>query len=268
LQLNGEEHIMTTLQEKNELVNAKRLAGKVALVTGGSRGIGAAIALRLAEEGAAVAINYARNKEAADDIVARIGELGSKAIAFKANVASPDETQGLIENVIKVLGRIDILINNAGVFEMLPIDQVNLEHYQRVFDVNVKGVIATTIAALPKIPDGGRIINISSVVARASWAGSSVYSATKAALDTLTRIWAQDLGPRRITVNGVAPGTTETDMFKGGVAEEAKQDMIAKTALGRLGEPADIAAVVAFLASDDGRWVTGHTIAADGGINV
>jgi len=257
---------MTALQEKNELVNAKRLAGKVALVTGGSRGIGAGIALRLAEEGAAVAISYARNKKAADEIVARIGELGSKAIAIKADASSPDETQELIENVVNSLGNIDILINNAGVFEMLPIDKVDIDHYQRVFDVNVKGVVATTIAALPKIPDGGRIINISSGVARGTFPAASIYSATKAALDTLTRIWAQDLGARRITVNGVAPGTTETDMFNAGMPDEAKQQVIAKTALGRLGEPADIAAVVAFLASDDGRWVTGHTIAADGGI--
>jgi len=257
---------MTALQEKNELISTKRLAGKVALVTGGSRGIGAGIALRLAEDGAAVAISYARNKQAADDIVARISELGSKAIAFQADAASADETQNLIDNVVKSLGRIDILVNNAGVFEMLPIDKVGIDHYQRVFDVNVKGVVATTIAALPKIPDGGRIINISSGAANGTLPGSSIYSATKAALDTLTRIWAQDLGGRRITVNGVAPGTTETDMFNAGVPDEAKQQMIAKTALGRLGEPADIAAVVAFLASDDGRWVTGHTIAADGGI--
>src|SRR4030095_2263730 len=210
LKLNREENNMTAIQKKNELASAKRLAGKVALVTGGSRGIGAAIALRLAEEGATVAISYANNKSAADDIVDRIGELGSRAIALKANVSSANETEGLVEDVSKALGRIDILINNAGVFEMLPIDQVDLDHYQRLFDVNVKGVIATTIAALKKIPDGGRIINISSGAAKVSMPGASVYSATKAALDTLTRIWAQDLGPRRITVNAVAPGTTAT----------------------------------------------------------
>lgn len=259
---------MVTVQTNKELTGARRLTGKVALVTGGSRGIGAAIALRLAEEGAIVAISYAKSKDSADEIVARIEEFGTTGRAYKADVASPKETEKLIDSIGKELGSLDILVNNAGVFEAAPIDQADIDHYNRVFDVNVKGVIATTIAALKKMNDGGRIINISSGAAKISFAGASVYSATKAALDTLTRVWAQDLGSRRITVNGVAPGTTETDMLNAGLPAEMIPQMIAKTALGRLGQPDDIAAVVAFLASEDGRWVTGQTIGADGGINV
>lgn len=259
---------MTAIQEKNELATEKRLAGKVALVTGGSRGIGAAIALRLAEDGATVAISYNYSSKAADDVVAKIVKLGSKALSFKANVSSASDTEALIEDVSKALGRIDILVNNAGVFESAPVDQIDLNHYHRVFDVNVKGVIATTTAALKKISDGGRIINISSVAAKESAPGMSVYSATKAALDTLTRIWAQELGGRQITVNAVAPGLTATDMYEQGVPEEVRPAWIAKIALGRVGEPEDIAAVVAFLASEDGRWITGQTIRADGGLNI
>lgn len=259
---------MNIVQDKQQAVNEKKLAGKVALVTGGSRGIGAAIALRLAQDGATVAITYTNNKDAADAVVNEITNLGSKAVAIKANVASAQETQNLINEIKNTVGKIDILINNAGVFEAAPIDQASIDHYERVFDVNVKGVVATTIAALKLIPDGGRIINISSGAARVSMPGAGIYSATKAALDTLTRIWAQDLGARKITVNGVAPGTTATDMFNAAMPEEARTAMISKTALGRVGEPDDIADVVAFLASNDGRWVTGHTIAADGGINI
>ncbi len=259
---------MTLTQQQPKTTGAKRLAGKIALVTGGSRGIGAAIALRLAEEGATVAVNYNNNKAAADKVVQQINELGSKAVAFQGNVSSAQDSKNLIAEIGKALGKIDILVNNAGVYEELPIADVTEQHIDHLLDVNVKGVILTTVEALKNFADGGRIINISSGAARMTLANSSVYSSTKAALDTLTRVWAQELGERKITVNGVAPGTTLTDMLNAGLPEEVKQVYIKKTALGRLGDPEDIAAVVAFLASDDGRWVTGHTIAADGGINV
>jgi 3-oxoacyl-[acyl-carrier protein] reductase len=259
---------MKSVQEKTEVTGAKKLAGKVALVTGGSRGIGAAIALRLAQQGAAVAISFAQNKSAADQVVAKISEQGCKAVALKSNVSSESEAKNLIEEVSKSFGPIDILVNNAGVFETMPIDQIDLLHYQRVFDVNVKGVVATTVAAIKKMQDGGRIINISSGAAKVSIPGASIYSATKAALETLTRIWAQELGKRKITVNAVAPGTTVTDMLNAGLTDDMKQMMVSKTALGRLGEPEDIAAVVAFLASEDGRWVTGQSIGCDGGLIV
>lgn len=257
---------MNAVQTKNETTAKKKLAGKVALVTGGSRGIGAAIALRLAEEGATVALTYNSNKGKADEVVAQIAKLGTGAIAFKADVASAQDNQILIDEIERTIGKIDILVNNAAVWDAAPVDQIDLDHYARVFDTNVKGVIATTIAALPKIKNGGRIINISSVAAEGVMQTASVYSASKAALNTLTRIWAQELGPKQITVNGVAPGTTATDMLLQALPEEVKKEFIAKTALGRLAEPADIANVVAFLASDDGCWVTGQTIRADGGI--
>ena len=259
---------MTLTQQQPKTANTKRLAGKVALVTGGSRGIGAAIALRLAEEGATVAVNYNSNKGAADKVVRQITELGSKAVALQANVSSEQESVRLIEEIGRTFGKIDILVNNAGVHETALVDQITPAHFDLLFGVNVKGVIATTVAALKNFADGGRIINISSGAARVSFPGMSVYSATKAALDTLTRIWAQELGARRITVNGVAPGTTVSDMYHAAIAPELEQTFIDKTALGRIGQPDDIAAVVAFLASNDGGWVTGQTIAADGGINI
>lgn len=259
---------MKLVQEKPETAQVKRLAGKVAVVTGGSRGIGRAIALRLAEEGATVAITYTKNKESADKVVADIAKLGEGAFAVKADVASAQETKELVKYLESNLGKIDILVNNAGVFDYSPLDQIDLDHYHRVFDVNIAGVIATTTAALKLLQNGGRIINISSVAADAPMKGASVYSASKAALDTLTRVWAQELGERQITVNGVAPGTTATDMYNQALDDAAKQQYISKTALGRVGEPEDIAAVVAFLASPDGQWVTGQTIRADGGITV
>jgi len=257
---------MTAVQEQVKKSTSKKLEGKVALVTGGSRGIGAAIALRLAADGAKVAVNYNNDKGAADKVVAEATNLGVKAVAFKANVSSTEDTNKLIEEVTKALGKIDILVNNAGVYALKPIEEVDAAHYNHLFDVNVKGVILVTVAALKKMADGGRIINISSLAAKATMGGGSVYSATKAALDTLTRIWAQELGKRKITVNAVAPGATVTDMLEQGLPEEMKQLFIAKTALGRLGEPEDIADVVAFLASDDARWVTGHSISCDGGM--
>lgn len=259
---------MTAVQEQIRTGAAKRLEGKVALVTGGSRGIGAAIALKLAVEGASVALSYASNKDAADKVVAKITALGSKAVAVKAFVTSVQDSAAVVAETIKTFGdlKIDILVNNAGVFEMGPIDAIDAEQFDRLFDVNVKGAIVTTIAALPHMNDGGRIINISSGAADATMAGASLYSATKSALDTLSRIWAQDLGKRQITVNSVSPGVTVTDMFKAGIPEEGHQYMIDKTALGRLGQPEDIADVVAFVASGDARWITGQVINVDGGI--
>ncbi len=256
---------MTLVKEKISETGTKKLKGKIAIVTGGSRGIGAAIALRLAADGATVGITYVSNKAAADKVVAQITELGSKAVAVKADVASKEDSDALVKE-IKKLGKIDILVNNAAVFIPSPIENAELSTYDRLFDTNVKGVVSTTIAALPHINDGGRIINISSGAARASIAGFSFYAATKAALEALTRGWAQDLGKRQITVNAVAPGTTLTDMLEQGLPAEARQEFIDKTALARLGEPSDIADVVAFLASSDSRWVTGKTIDCDGGL--
>lgn len=256
----------TQVAQKTEMI-PKRLSGKTALVTGGSRGIGAAIALRLAQEGATVAISYNNSPKKAEEVVAQITESGGKAFAFKGSVASEKETEKLVDDTVKKIGKIDILVNNAGVHEGLPIERIDLAHYDRLFDVNVKGLIATTIAALDKIKDGGRIINISSVAGRAPVPNNSVYAATKAAVNSLTRTWAQELGKRGITVNAVGPGATATDMYER-VPQEMKDAMNAKTALGRVGEPEEIASVVAFLASEEGRWITGQIIYPDGGINI
>jgi 3-oxoacyl-[acyl-carrier protein] reductase len=254
-----------TVQTQIEKQSSQKLAGKVALVTGSSRGIGAAIALRLASDGATVAVNYSKTKSGADDVVAQISKAGAKATAFKGSVSSEQEVKKLVDDIVKAYGRIDILVNNAGVAQMKSIEELTLADYDEVFDVNVKGLIATTIAALPHIPNGGRIINLSSIAATGSLPGASVYSASKAALEGLTRIWAQDLGKRQITVNAVAPGATVSDMFRSVVPEEADKEVIARTALGRLGEPKDIADLIAFLASDDARWITGQSIVCNGG---
>ncbi len=258
---------MTTAQVQTQAAPPKNLLGKIAIVTGGSRGIGAAIAARLAAQGATVFITYARSKESAEKVAAAITLAGGKAIAVQANVASAADNQALVAQVAKH-GKIDILVNNAGVFEGGSIEAVSIDQYERVFDTNVRGVAVTTMAALPQMNDGGRIINISSVAARAIAPGFGFYSATKAALDALTRAWAQDLGKRGITVNSVSPGTTLTEMLEAGLPEAAKQTYVLKTALGRLGEPDDIAAVVAFLAGPDGLWMNGKVLEADGGLAV
>lgn len=259
---------MKVLEEQSQQVSKKRLAGKVALVTGGSRGIGTAIAKRLAEEGATVAFTYSKNKDSAEKVLKEINQDKTTAYAYKADVASDKEVNLLIDQIKRDHGKLDILINNAGVWEGGALQDLEVEQFDRIFDVNVRGVIATTKAALNVLQDGGRIINISSVAATFATPGMSIYSASKAALDSLTKIWAQELGARQITVNGVAPGTTATDMYHQALSEEAKAAFNEKTALKRVGEPEDIASVVAFLASKDGGWITGKTIAADGGINI
>ena len=259
---------MKVLDDKQQQAVNKRLKGKIALVTGGSRGIGTAIAKRLAEEGATVALTYSKNKGSAEEVLRQINQEETRAYAYKADVASDKEVNQLIDQIKRDHGKLDILINNAGVWEGGSLEDVEVEQFDRVFDVNVRGVIATTKAALEILQDNGRIINISSVAATFATPGMSIYSASKAALDSLTRIWAQELGARKITVNGVAPGTTATDMYHQALSDEAKAAFNEKTALKRVGEPEDIAAVVAFLASPDGGWVTGKTIAADGGINI
>jgi 3-oxoacyl-[acyl-carrier protein] reductase len=244
-----------------------RLQGKVALVTGASRGIGAAVARRLAADGAKVVVNYARSAEAADEVARQIKGAGGEATLVRADVSDPGQIAPLFEAVLNAYGRLDILVNNAGVFERRPIGEVDREHYDRVFDTNVRGPLLATVEAVKHFgPEGGRIVNISSVAARAPVGGGSVYAATKAALEALTRCHAAELGPNRVTVNAVAPGTTETDMLRAGLPEDVQQHMIRNTALGRLGTPEDIADVVAFLASDDGRWVTGQFINVDGGL--
>ena len=243
------------------------LNGKVALVTGASKGIGAAIARALASNGAAVAVNYSGSKGAAEKVVAEIKANGGKAIAIQANLTDPDSIGPLIETVARELGPIDTLVNNAGIYEFGPVEAVTPEHFHKQFNLNVLGLILTTQAALRHFqPQGGSIINIGSVAANGVSAGS-VYSATKGAVDSLTLALSKELGPRKIRVNSLNPGMVETEGIHaaGFIGSDFQKKTEAETPLGRIGQPKDIAGVAAFLASDDSYWLTGQTIQASGG---
>ena len=247
---------------------SKELNGKVALVTGGSRGIGAAIAKALADDGADVAISYAASADKADAVVKELRKKGVRAEAFRADQANTKEVEGLVETVVKRFGRLDILVNNAGVFASGPVhDRANnLAELERLFAVNVGGVATAVRTAAPLMPDGGRIISIGSVAGDTSpWPGIADYSATKGAVAAYTRGWARDLGPRGITVNNVQPGPIDTDMAPqdGEVADGLK----ARTVFGRYGKPEEVAAAVAFLASPAAAYITGTTLNVDGGYN-
>ena len=250
----------------------KKLEGKVALVTGAARGIGAAIAERLAADGASVAINYATSKEEAEALAERIRGKGGKAKAIHADISNPSQAKALVDAAVKEFGRLDILVNNAGQFHIDPIGTVDEADVRLQFAVSVDGpIFATRPPASHFSTEGGRVINVSSIAATHPLPGASVYSATKAALDALTRVWAAELGPKGVTVNAVAPGAVDTAMLKAATprmgGEEAVKGMVARTPLGRLGTTSDVADVVAFLASPDARWVTGQVVEVSGGIN-
>ena len=244
----------------------KKLSGRVALVTGSARGIGAAIAERLGRDGAAVAVNYSKSAKEAEDVAERIRRAGGKAIVLKADVGDWSQAKALVEETAKEFGRLDILVNNAAALGFQPIEQVDDVQLRRQLSVNVEGPIATVQAAAPLFPrEGGRVINISSLVQLYPLPGNTVYAATKGAIDAMTRVWAAEFGSRGVTVNAVGPGLTETDAVKENVPEEMKRVLIARTPLGRAGAPSDIADVVAFLASPDARWITGQVLLASGG---
>lgn len=243
------------------------LQGKVALVTGASKGIGAGIARELAAGGAAVAVNYAGSKAAAEKLVEELKSAGAKAIAVQANLADSDAVKPLIDKVVRELGPIDILVNNAGVYEFAPIEGVNPDHFHKQFDLNVLGLLLTTQAALEHFSaKGGSIINIGSVAA-AGVPTASVYSATKGAVNSITVALSQELGPRKIRVNALNPGMVETEGVHaaGIIGSDFEKEAVAKTPLGRIGQPNDIASIAGFLASDDSGWLTGQTIYAGGG---
>ena len=247
----------------------RKLQGKVAVVTGASKGIGAAIARQLASEGAAVVVNYSSSKEGADRVVAEITKKDGKAIAVQANVAKEADIQRLFDETIKAYGRLDIMVNNAGIYEFAPIEQVTADHYHRQFDLNVLGLLLTTREAVKRIgTSGGSIINISSVVATLAPPNGSVYSATKAAVNAITRSLGQELGARKIRVNSINPGMVETEgTHTAGITEsDMRKQVEAQTPLGRIGQPQDIAGAAVFLASDDAAWITGESLYISGGM--
>lgn len=247
--------------------NGTKLAGKVALVTGASKGIGASIALHLAKEGAAVVVNYASSKAGADKIVNEIVKNGGKAVAVQANVAKPEEIKNLFAESKRAFGTVNILVNNAGVYEFAPLAEVTPEHFHRQFDLNVLGLILATQEAVKQFgPTGGNVINISSVASEGI-PGGAVYSATKGAVDTITRALAQELGAQKIRVNSINPGMVETEgVHTAGIAEsDFRKEVEKRTPLGRIGQPDDIAKTVLFLATDDSGWITGSNIEVAGG---
>jgi 3-oxoacyl-[acyl-carrier protein] reductase len=249
--------------------NLKKLAGKVAVVTGASKGIGASIAKHLAAEGAAIVVNYASSKAGADKVVQEITGAGGKAIAAQGDVSQKADIERLFVESKKAYGQVDILVNNAGVYEFAPLEQVTAEHFHKQFNLNVLGLILTTQEALKYFnPAGGSVINISSVVGVNPLPNASVYSATKAAVDAVTKSLAKELGPKRIRVNSINPGMIETEgLQSSGIKEsEFPKLVISQTPLGRLGQPQDIGKVAAFFASDDSGWITGETVLAAGGM--
>ena len=243
-----------------------KLAGKVAVVTGASKGIGAAIAIAFAAEGAAVVFNYASSKAGADAVVDAIVTAGGKAIAIKADVTKVDEVQSLIDAAITAFARLDILVNNSGIYEMSPIEAVTEEQYRKIFDVNVLGVLLTTQAAVNHIGEGGSVINISSNITTGLWPKLAIYAGSKGAVDAMTGVLAKELGPRKIRINAINPGLVETEGSDAGLNSQVQQFIVAQTPLGRAGQPGDIAALAVFLASDDARWLTGEKLLATGGM--
>ena len=246
------------------------LKGKVAIVTGASKGIGAAIAKGLAAAGASVVVNYASSGKGADRVVTEISGKGGKAIAVQADVSKAADVRRLFDETKKAFGSFDVLVNNAGVYAFAPIEEVTEDEFHRQFNTNVLGVLLTSREAMKYFgPGGGSVINISSIASTSPPAAAVVYSATKAAVDTITRALAMELGPRKIRVNAINPGGVETEGVHslGIIGTEFEKQMVARTPLGRLGQPDDIASVAVFLASEASGWITGETIAAGGGFS-
>jgi 3-oxoacyl-[acyl-carrier protein] reductase len=247
----------------------QKLAGQVAVVTGASKGIGAAIAKQFAAEGASVVVNYASSKEGADRVVAEITRDGGKAIAVQANVSRKPEIDRLFAETIKAFGKLDVLVNNAGIYEFAPLENITEEHFRKHFDLNVLGLLLTTQEAVKRFgPAGGSIVNISSGVTTIYPANTAVYSGTKAAVDAITRTLAKELGPRKIRVNAINPGMVETEgVHAAGFAEsDFRKQLESQTPLGRIGQTGDIAPAAVFLASGDSAWITGETLLITGGL--
>ena len=247
----------------------QKLTGKVAVVTGASKGIGAAIAKYLAAEGAAVVVNYATSQAGADKVVAEITAQGGRAVAVQANVAKKADIERLFAATKQAYGQVDILVNNAGIYEFAPLEQITEEHFHKQFDLNVLGLLLTTQEALKYFtPAGGNVINVSSVVSTLHQPNGAVYSSTKAAVDAITGSLAKELAGRKIRVNAVRPGLVETEgtITSGITTSDFRKHVEATTPLGRIGQPEDIAKAVVFLASEDSSWITGETLLIAGGM--
>lgn len=245
-----------------------KLNGKVAIITGGSKGIGAAIAKFFAAEGASVVVNYASSKAGAEKVVAAITAAGGKAIAVGGDITKAAEAQGVIDAAIKSYGRLDILVNNSGIYEFLPIEQITEEHFHKHFNLNVLGLLLTTQAAVKHMGEGASIINVGSNITRLKPATTAVYTGTKGAVDVITSVLAKELGSRKIRVNSLNPGLVETEGTHavGVINSDFERTLVSQTPLGRIGQPGDIAAVAVFLASDDSNWVTGEVLPVGGGL--
>jgi len=246
-----------------------KLQGKVAVVTGASKGIGAAIAKSLAADGAAVVVNYASSKEGADRVVSEITSKGGKAIAVQGSVAKSADVQRLFAETQKAFGKVDVLVNNAGVYEFTPIEEITEEHYNRIFNTNVLGLLLASKEAVKHFNgDGGSIINIGSAVTELTPPNSAVYTGTKGAVDAITRTLAKELGPKKIRVNSINPGVVETEGVHaaGFIGSDFLKQFEAQTPLGRIGQPDDIATIATFLASSDSAWLTGELLVASGGL--
>ncbi len=250
-------------------IEMAKLANKVALVTGASKGIGAGIAKALAADGASVVVNYSSSKEGADKVVAEIKAKGGKAVAVQGDFSRQEDIGKVFAEVKKNFGRLDTLVNNAGVYKFATIDEVTPEEYHRTFNLNVLGVLLASKEAVKHFgPEGGSIINIGSVVSSLTPPGSSVYTATKGAVDAITRVLAKELGPKKIRVNSINPGMIETEGVHaaGFIGSDFEKNAVAQTPLGRIGQPQDIATIATFLASDDSAWLTGELLRAGGGL--
>jgi 3-oxoacyl-[acyl-carrier protein] reductase len=259
--------LVSWIQEKERKMG--KLANKVALVTGASKGIGAGIAKALAADGASVVVNYSTSKEGADKVVSEIKAKGGKAVAVQGDFSKKEDIGKVFAEVKKNFGRLDTLVNNAGVYNFTPLDQVTAEEYYRIFDLNVLGLLLSSKESLKYFgPEGGSIINIGSVVSSLTPPGSSVYTATKGAVDAITHVLAKELGPKKIRVNSINPGMVETEGVHaaGFIGSDFEKNAVAQTPLGRIGQPEDIATIATFLASDDSAWVTGELLKAGGGL--
>lgn len=245
-----------------------KLTGRVAVVTGASKGIGAAIARALGAEGASVVVNYSSSKAGADKVVEAITGSGGKAIAVKADVSKSADAKGLIDDTIKAFGRLDILVNNSGVYEFAPVEVITEESFHRMFDINVLGLLLVTQAAAKHLTEGGSVINIGSAVSRITPANSAVYTATKGAVDAITGVLSREFGPRQIRVNSINPGMVETEgsVSAGFIGSDFEKGLAAQTPFGRVGRPEEIADIALFLASKESRWLTGETLIASGGM--